>query len=146
MRLSIENVDRAKKSRLNLLHWVNAQLNEFYNGGISMPTRGVGENKVSSDLVVGMSEKFISWTKANRFSKSYQKSLENDLIKHFKVLVLTSPQNVIDYISRMKTTSKYPILALRKYIKYLEETGSLQSKDADSLRRVLNVKKSQPDT
>ena len=146
IRLSIENVERAKNSSLNLSHWVNSRLNEFYSGGISIPNQVIGESKVSSDLIVNMSEKFISWMRANRFTKSYQKSLENDLIKHFNGLVLTSPQNIIDYLSRMKTTSKYPILALRKYIKYLEETGSLQSNDADNLRRVLKVKKSQPDT
>ena len=107
IRLSIENVERAKKSSLNLSHLVNARLNEFYSGGISIPTQGVGESKVSSDLVVSMSEKFISWMKANRFTKSYQKSLENDLTKHFNGLVLTSPQNIVDYISRMKTTFNF---------------------------------------
>ena len=143
--LSIENVERAKKPSLNLSHWVDARLNEFYSGGISIPNQMIGECKVSSDLVVSMSEKFISWMKAKGFTKGLQKSLENDLTKHFNGLVLTSPQNIIDYISRMKTTSKYPILALRKYIKYLEEPGSLQSNDADNLRRVLKVKKFNPD-
>ena len=146
IRLSIENVERARKSSLNLSHWVNSRLNEFYNGGIGVPNPGITESKVSSELVVSMSEKFISWMKANRYTKSYQKSLENDLTKHFNGLVLTSPQNIIDYISRMKSTSKYPILALRRYIKYLEETGSLQTNEADNLRRVLKVKKSKPDT
>ena len=35
---------------------------------------------------------------------------------------------------------------MRRYIKYLEETGSLQTNEADNLRRVLKVKKSKPDT
>ena len=146
IRLSIENIERAKKSSLNLSHWANTWLNEFYNGGISVSISGTNETKVSNELIIGMSEKFLSWMRANRYEKNYQKSLENYLKKYFNGLILTSPQNIIDYLSRMKTTSKYPILALRVYIKYLVETGQLQSNEADNLRRVLKVKKSQPDT
>jgi hypothetical protein len=31
----MENVERAKKSSLNLSHWVNARFNEFYSGNIT---------------------------------------------------------------------------------------------------------------
>ena len=45
----------------------------------------------------------------------------------------------------MKTMSKYPILALRLYIKYLEEVCQITSEQGVQLKRVLKVKKSKPD-
>lgn len=68
------------------------------------------------------------------------------LTKYFNGLILPSPQNIIDYTAKMRTTSKYSILALRLYIKYLEETRQLSSEDATHLKKVLKVMKSKPDT
>jgi hypothetical protein len=59
-----------------------------------------------------MSEGFITSFKVNRYEKNYQKSLENYLNKYFKGLILSSSQNIVEYLSHLKTASKYPILAL----------------------------------
>ena len=140
-------VEKAQDFGINLSQWVNARLNEFFNGGYTpFGQPSSNEVKPQTSLIVNMSDGFMTWMKANRYEKNYQRSLENYLTKYFKGLILSSPQNIVEYISRMKTTSNYPILALRVYIKYLVETGQLSSSNAEDFRKVLKVRQSKPDT
>jgi intergrase/recombinase len=100
---------------------------------------------MTKELVVRMSLQFKAWLVSNGNDERYMASLENYLTKSFIGLILNSPQNIIECTSKMKTTSKYPILALRPYIKYLEEVGQITSELDVQLKRVLKVKKSKPD-
>lgn len=70
IRPSIENVGRTKKSGLNLSHWVNTRLSEFYCGGILILNQIANDIMRSCDLIVNKSAKFIRWMKANWFTKS----------------------------------------------------------------------------
>ncbi len=92
---------KAQDFGINLSQWVNARLNEFFNNGLT-PFGQVTLNEVRShvQLVVNMSEAFMTRMKANRYEKNYQKSLENYLNKYFKGLILSSPQNIVEYLSR----------------------------------------------
>lgn len=146
LNLDAELVNKAQDFGLNLSQWVNARLRDFLNGGLTFLTPSNSEQKITTELIVRMSDGFKNWLIANRNDKNYIKSPEMYLTKYFNGLVLSSPQNIIEYTSKMKTTSKYPILALRLYIKYLEETRLLSSEEATHLRKVLKVKKSKPDT
>ncbi|AKA48045.1 hypothetical protein IX51_01850 [uncultured archaeon] len=94
-------VEKAQDFGINLYQWVNARLNEFFNGGFT-PFGQPSSNEVKPQvqLVVNMSEGFMTWMKANRYEKNYQKSLENYLNKYFKGLILSSPQNIVEYLSR----------------------------------------------
>ena len=126
---------------------MNTRLNQFFNDGYtSFGQTSYNEVKPQTSLIVNMSEGCMTWMKANRHEKNYQKSLENYLTKYFKELILSLSQNIVEYISRMKTISKYPILALRVYIKHLVETGQLSSSSAEDFRKVLKARQSKPDT
>lgn len=144
VRISIDLLEKANQQGLNLSKWMNVKLDEFLNGKLT--TISNNDRKITRELVVRMSDGFKAWLISNRNDKNYIKSLEMYLMKYFNGLILSSPQNIIEYTSKMKTTSKYPILALRLYIKYLEETRQLSSEDATHLKKVLKVKKSKPDT
>jgi len=146
LNLDAELVNKAQEYGLNLSQWVNSRLRGFLNGGLTLQAPTNSERKITTELIVRMSDGFKNWLIANRNDKNYIKSLEMYLTKYFNGLVLSSPQNIIEYTSKMRTTSKYPILALRLYIKYLEETRQLSSEEATHLRKVLKVKKSKPDT
>ncbi|HLH85776.1 MAG TPA: type II toxin-antitoxin system CcdA family antitoxin, partial [Thermoplasmataceae archaeon] len=125
LNLDAELVNKAQEYGLNLSQWVNSRLRGFLNGGLTLQAPTNSERKITTELIVRMSDGFKNWLIANRNDKNYIKSLEMYLTKYFNGLVLSSPQNIIEYTSKMRTTSKYPILALRLYIKYLEETRQL---------------------
>ncbi|MHB8561004.1 MAG: integrase [Thermoplasmataceae archaeon] len=145
VRINVDLLDKANQQGLNLSKWMNVKLDEFLNGKLTTIS-DKNESKITRALVVRMSNDFRNWLIANRNDKKYIKSLEMYLTKYFDGLMLSSPQNIIEYTSKMKTTSKYPILALRLYIKFLEETRQLTAEDATHLKKVLKVKKSKPDT
>ncbi|MFG1460298.1 MAG: integrase [Thermoplasmataceae archaeon] len=145
LNLDSDLVDKAQKYGLSLSKWVNSKLYEFFYGASNNST-STDDSSHTTDLIVHMSDDFRTWLKANRADKRYIESLESYLTKYFTGLVLNTPQNIVEYISRMKTTSKYPILALRLYIKYLEETDQITAEHSQHLKKVLKVKKSKPDT
>ena len=145
LNLDSDLVDKAQQYGLSLSKWVNAKLYEFFYGASNTHESPNGSSP-STDLIVHMSNDFRTWLKANRADKKYIASLESYLTKYFTGLVLNTPQNIVEYLSRMKTTSKYPILALRVYIKYLEETDQIKMEHSQHLKKVLKVKKSKPDT
>lgn len=145
LNLDSDLVDKAQKYGLSLSKWVNSKLYEFFYGASNNST-STDDSSHTTDLIVHMSDDFRTWLKANRADKRYIESLESYLTKYFTGLVLNTPQNIVEYISRMKTTSKYPIHALRLYIKYLEETDQITTEHSQHLKKVLKVKKSKPDT
>ena len=145
LNLDAELVNKAQDFGLNLSKWVNSKLKEFFNGGFTPSNRAPNDSTITKELVVRMSPQFKTWLIANRNDKRYIASLENYLTKYFTGLILNSPQNVIEYTSKIKTTSKYPILALRLYIRFLEEVRQITSEQGSQLKRVLKVKKSKPD-
>ena len=144
VRISIDLLEKSNQQGLNLSKWMNVKLDEFLNGKLT--TISNNDRKITRELVVRMTDGFRAWLISNRNDRNYIKSLEMYLMKYFNGLILASPQNIIEYTSKMKTTSKYPVLSLRLYIKYLEETQQLSSQDATHLKKVLKVKKSKPDT
>ena len=117
---------------------MNVNLDEFMNGKLT--TSSNNDRKITSKLVVGMSDGFRAWLISNRNDKNYIKSLQRYLVKYFNGLILSSPQHVIEIHFKNENTSKYSILVLRLYIKYLEETRQLSSEDATHLKKVLKVK------
>ena len=145
LNLDSDLVDKAQKYGLSLSKWVNSKLYEFFYGASNNST-STDDPSHTTDLIVHMSDDFRTWLKAKRADKNYMKSLESYLTKYFSGLVLNTPQNIVEYVSRMKTTSKYPTLALRLYIKYLEETDQITTEHSQHLMKVLKVKKSRPDT
>ena len=145
LNLDAELVNKAQDFGLNLSKWVNSKFKEFFYGSFMPSNQVPNESSMTKELVVRMSPQFKAWLVSNRNDKRYIASLENHLTKYFTGLILNSPQNIIEYTSKMKTTSKYPILALRLYIKYLEEVGQITSEQGVQLKRVLKVKKSKPD-
>ena len=145
LNLDSDLVDKAHEYGLSLSKWVNSKLIEFFDEE-SNNSKSNNDAPHSTDLIVYMSDDFRTWLKANRADKNYIKSLESYLTKYFTGLVLNKPRNIVEYVSRMKTTSKYPILALRLYIKYLEETDQITTEHSQHLMKVLKVKKSRPDT
>ncbi len=144
LRLEEQLLDKAQKYGLNLSQWVNARLNEFFNGGLTL-SQGTQQKQEAPDILVHMSDGFKKWLKLNNAPSHHIKSLERYLSENFKGLILSSPQNILDYTSRMKKQSKYPILALRKYVKYLEETQQITFDHTRHLNRVLIIKRSKPD-
>jgi intergrase/recombinase len=137
-------VDKAQRFGINLSQFLNARLDDFFNGSLN-PSQGTQQKQEAPDMLVHMSDGFKKWLKLNNAPSHHIKSLERYLSENFKGLILSSPQNVLEYISRMKKQSKYPILALRKYIKYLEETQQITFDHARHLNRVLIIKRSNPD-
>ena len=121
LNLDADLINKAQDFSLNRSKWVNSKLKEFFYGGFTPSSQASNESSMTKELDVRMSHQFKAWLVSNRNDKRYIASLENYLTKYFTGLILNSPQNIIEYTSKMKTTSKYPILALRLYIKYLEE-------------------------
>lgn len=142
LNLDSDLVEKAQRYGLSLSKRVNSKLYEFFYGNTGTATNG---SAPSIDLLVHVSDDFKTWLRANKAEKRYIESLESYLTKYFKGLILSTPQNVVEYVSRMKTTSKYPILALRLYIKYLEETDQITVEHSQHMKKVLKGKKSNPD-
>ncbi len=144
LRLEKHLLDKTQKYGLNLSQWVNARLNEFFNGSLTL-SQGTQQKQEAPDILVHMSDGFKKWLKLNNTPSHHIKSLERYLTENFKGLMLSSPQNILDYNSRMKKQSKYSILTLRKYVKYPEETQQITFDHANHLNRVLIIKRSKPD-
>lgn len=144
LRLEEHLLDKAQKYGLNLSQWVNSRLNEFFNGSLTL-SQGTQQKQEAPDILVHMSDGFKKWLNLNNAPSHHIKSLERYLTENFKGLMLSSPQNILSYTSRMKKQSKYPILALRKYVKYLEETQQITFDHARHLNKVLIIKRSKPD-
>lgn len=135
LNLDAELVNKAQDFGLNLSQWVNARLREFLNGSFTLHAQSKNDAQISNELIVRKSDGFRNWLVSNRNDKRYIRSLELYLTKYFTGLVLSSPQNIIEYTAKMKTTSKYLILTLRLYIKYLEETRFLSGEESWKIER-----------
>lgn len=144
LRLDEDLLEKAQNYGLNLSQWVNSRLSEFFNGGLAI-SQGTQQKQETPDILVHMSDGFKKWLRLNGAPSHHIKSLEKYLSENFKGLMLSSPQNVLDYMSRIKSQSKYPILALRKYVKYLEETQQLTFEQAKRINKILVIKRSKPD-
>ena len=60
LRLEKHLLDKTQKYGLNLSQWVNARLNEFFNGSLTL-SQGTQQKQEAPDILVHMSDGFKKW-------------------------------------------------------------------------------------